>query len=202
MPSPEPLADVLDLVERLGRELADTELIRANAVLRDASAAVRRAAGAQIISQETSTARVGAYCGRLRLPQVPVTAVSSVKNSAGQDVTYVWYAGWDEIVVASSSLLNEWEIEPFRYSTPQLPVTVTYTHGYDPVPDDIIGVVCSMALRALGQMPDETGVSQETLGGYSYTIGSAAAQGGIGMLDNERAIAQAYRRPTRPISML
>lgn len=202
MPLPEPLAGVLDLVERLGRDLTDAELIRSNAILRDASAAVRRAAGGQIISAATSTIRVPAYGGRLKLPQYPVNSITSVVNTASQSVTYTWYAGWTEIVVASSALLNSWEIEPFTYSTPQLPVTVTYAHGYAVVPDDIVGVVCSVALRALGQEADHGGVTQESLGAYSYTVGSAAAQGGFGLLDNERRIAEAYRRPTQPISML
>lgn len=197
-----PLAEITDLIERLGRDLTDGEVIRSAAVLRDASAAFRRAAGNQIISQETSTISVAPYGGRIRLPQYPVTAISSVVNTASQAVTFVWYLGWYEVVVDSSALLNSWEIEPFRYSTPTVPVTVTYTHGYDPVPDDVIGVVCSLATRALGQTPDAGGIVQEALGGYSYSVGSAAAQGGFGMLDSERAIAESYRRPAAPISML
>lgn len=198
----EPLAGVPDLIERLGRDLTEVELIRAAAVLRDASSAFRRAAGGQIISQDTSVVRLSPNCGRIRLPQWPVVSVASVVNSASQAVTFVWYQSWAEIAVSSTALLNSWEVEPFAYATPTVPITVTYTHGYDPIPDDVVGVVCSIAARAIGQTPEAGGVTEESLGAYSYKVGSAAAQGGFGMLDDEREIARGYRRPTAPISML
>ena len=198
----EPLADIPDLIERLGRELTDTETIRAGALLKDASAAVRRAAGGQLISAGTSTIRMAPNCGRLHLPQIPVTAVTSVENSASQAVTFVWYDGWNEVVVDSSLLINAWEIEPFRYATPMIPMTVTYGHGYAVAPDDIKAIVCSATARALGVDPVGAGVVQEQLGSYSYSVGSAAAQGGVGLLDSEMAVAQSYRRPRPAISML
>ena len=43
---------------------------------------------------------------------------------------------------------------------------VTYSHGYETVPDTIIGVVCGVAARAY---TEPTSVSSESLGGYSVS---------------------------------
>jgi hypothetical protein len=50
-------------------------------------------------------------------------------------------------------------------------------HGYETLPDDLVGFVCQVAGRAYATPATDGGVSQETLGAYSYTIGSAAAAG-------------------------
>lgn len=195
----EPLAEVTDLVERLGRDLTEQESIRAQSLLADASAAVRAAAGGQEISEATSDAYLFAHNERLYLPQVPVTAVNSVETVAGATVGFTWYAGFTAYVGYAS--LNSFEIVPFLYPA-RTPLVVNYTHGYAVIPDDIVAVVCGIAARALGQPPDTSGVIQESLGGYAYTLGSAAAAGGLGMLDSERLIARRYARPRPSISML
>jgi hypothetical protein len=196
----EPLAKTTDLVERLGRDLTEQETIRSQTLLLDASSAVRAAAGGQEISEATSDAFVFPRRERIMLPQVPVTAVNSVKNVIGTDITFSWYAGFTAYV-GWDAYLNQFDVEPF-YFPARVPLVVNYTHGYAVVPDEIVAVVCGIAARALGQPPDTTGVIQESLGGYAYTLGSAAAAGGLGMLDSERAIALRYARPRPSISML
>lgn len=49
---------------------------------------------------------------------------------------------------------------------------VTYTHGYDPIPADVIGVVCDLAAAALDTPPEQSGVQSETLGPFSMSSGS------------------------------
>lgn len=176
----EPLANEGDFEARLGRDLQDLERARALALLTDASAKVRRVSG-QTISRATTTVR---YTPRhtangpgIVLTQWPVISIDSV------DGDYTWFAG--------TNFLGTYT-----------PLTVTYTHGYDPVPDDIIGVVCQIALRAFGTTPDTSGVTSETLGAYSYSLGVAAAAGPFGMLNDEREIILAYKLPTQPISMV
>jgi hypothetical protein len=196
----EPLAETTDLIERLGRDLTEPEAIRAQTLLADASAAVRAAAGGQEISQATSDAYLFPHRERIYLPQVPVTAVNTVENVIGSAITFTWYAG-PVIYVGWDVYLNQFDVEPF-YFPARVPLVVNYTHGYAVVPDEIVAVVCGIAARALGQPPDTSGVIQESLGGYAYTLGSAAAAGGLGMLDSERLIARRYARPRPPISML
>lgn len=124
----DPLADVSDLplVWR-----TNTDVDRA---LRVASAAVRDAAGVAI-GEETST--VGTNGGPenlLRLPG-PVTAVASVLLD-GTAVT--------DFEVLPNGLWRHcgWGRFP-------CPITVTYTHGLAPVPDDIVDLVAQLAVAWL-----------------------------------------------------
>lgn len=183
----DPLATIEDLEARLGRQFTGFDHTRAQAILTDASAAIRGFTG-QKISRATSTVRLTppaytmwGYDRGVSLPQWPVVSVDTVTDEFGNSVGVTWVYG-DFVAVTG-------------------PVVVTYTHGWDPVPDDIIASVCQIAGRAFGMQSDTSGVTSETLGGYSYAIGAAAAAGPLGMLNDERTILKKYRRPTRPISM-
>jgi hypothetical protein len=192
----EPLATYADLVNRLGCVIDQN---RAEALLRDASAAVRRAAGGQIISRVLNDTALIRPCGTsLWLPQYPVLAVDSIVDSDATAVEFTWELGQD-VAVFSTAHGHSFERD---FLFPPSPLTVVYDHGYEPVPDDIIAVVCQVAGRAYGTNPQTTGLTQESLGAYSYSIGSAAASGPLGLLPGELAICRAYRRPGRPISVL
>lgn len=185
----DPLADSNDIQDRLGRDLTDTEIARVNSLLRDASSAVRNYMR-QDITEATTTVRLAVRSCRVRLPQRPVSAVSAVEDVNGNSVIYTW-EGFDSI----SPLPNvpdcfAWE--PFRNGITA--VDVTYTHGFNPIPDDIIGVVCNIVLRAFGRDPVDAGLTSESIQGYSYSLGAAGAAGGFGMLNDERAILDTYRR--------
>lgn len=197
----DPLVDVNDVITRLGLTLNSDQTIRLIALIADASAAVRSLAG-QHISLETSTIRATMHCGRFTLPQHPVVSVGAVTNfdstavgGVGDAITYEW-DGLSTIVGGGG--LNRFDLD---YGWGAV-ANITYTHGYDPVPDDIIAVVSQMAGRAFGLPSSDSGVTQESLGAYSVSYGIAAASGGVGMLMDERAIVLRYRRPRAPISML
>lgn len=180
-----PLANEGDFEARLGRDLQDLERPRALALLTDASARVRRVSG-QTISLATTTARFTPVWHvrkfGILLPQWPIVTVDTVIGDDLADVDVTWVSG--------TNFIETW-----------VPVTVTYTHGYDPVPDDIVAVVCQVAGRAFGMKPEAAGITSESLGAYSYSTGGAAAAGPLGMLKDERETVLAYRRPSTPISM-
>lgn len=171
------LAAVSDLEARLGRTLSGTELSRATALLDDASAAVRGYTGQELTAGTSTNKRLRARGGVVTLPQRPVTAVTSVTDTDGNAVGYTW-DGWDRLGVVP-------ELEA---------VLVTYNHGYDTVPDVIVAVVCQVAGRALGTPPDGSGFTQETIGGYSYTIGGTAAAGALGLLPAELEALETFQR--------
>jgi hypothetical protein len=184
------LASISDLEDHLGRALTDVDVIvRAESLLTKASARAVTYMGQEIV-ESTSTSQVKVRNGIARLPQRPVTAVSGVVNLAGGTLSYSWLN--DDRVQVGSNSLNWFEVEPFR--NPVAEVRITYTHGYDEVPADIVGVVCQMAARALGQAPDATGMQQESIAGYSYTVGGAAASGPVGLMADEKAALDVYRR--------
>lgn len=177
----DPLATVDDLAARLGSMPPAT---RAGALLTDASAAVR-AYTRQNISRETNTVRLTPSYGAVRLPQWPIVAVTAAVNDLGAAVNVTWPTGGSAVMIRTD-----------------IPLTVTYRSGYDPVPDDIIAIVCQVAGRALGLTADSSAIQSESLGAYSYSIQAAAAAGPLGLLADERRILNRYRRPAAPISVL
>lgn len=184
----EPLATLDDLAVRLGRTLSDVEETRAAALLDDASAAVRAYTGQDFTSSET-TVRLVPRNGKIALPQRPVTAVDSVKTVDGTDLVFTWWTG-NSVTVGATSI-NWFEVN----GSPTQPVDVTYTHGYTTVPADIVAVVCQIVGRAMTKPADEAGFTQESIAGYSYALGAAAASGAVGMLADEKAVLDRYRRP-------
>ncbi len=174
-----PLATVADVEARLGRTLTDDEEDQMEALLADVSAAVRAYTGQEITAATASDIRLKVRGRTVRLPQRPVTAVDSVDNVSGDAVTFTWYAG---------DTLN------VDYAPAEGWVDVTYDHGFEDVPPDIIAVVCNIAMRAFGTPSEQTGMQSESIGTYSYTIGGAAAAGTLGMLADEKAVLDGYRR--------
>lgn len=199
------LANVDDLETRLGRTLTAAEGPRAEALLEDASAAVRGYTGQQITRPDpadddtrTATARLKVVGGTVRLPQRPVNDVTSVKDTNGNDVLFTWYAG--DVVQVASNVPDTWAWVPWLNGIAY--VDVTYAPGYEEVPGDIVAVVCQVAARALGQPPDDSGKTSETIAGYSYTVGTAAASGAVGLLPDEKAVLDRYKRPAGMASIL
>lgn len=181
----DPLASEEAFEARLARALDSVQRSRAAALLTDASATVRGFTG-QTLTRAQTTARFVPRYYQCRwgivLPQWPIITIDTVVNDANQAVTVNWVQ--DDFVLAT------------------VPLTITYTHGYQPIPDDIVAVVCQVAGRAFGTLPTDAGITSETLTPYAYTIGAAAAAGPMGLLDDEKRALKKYRRPTRPISMV
>lgn len=184
------LASLPELEDHLGRELSDTELAQADALLVRASARVITYTGQQFLAA-TSTAQVKVRNQIARLPQRPVTAVSAVVDLDGNAPTFTWLN--DDRVRLGNRFAND-TFEVDRWANRILEVRITYDHGYDEAPDDVKAVVCQMVGRALGRPADAAAVTQESIAGYSYSVGGAAAAGAVGMMADEKAALDVYRR--------
>jgi hypothetical protein len=193
------LATVADLEARLPRALSTEEQGRVPALLRDASAGIRNYTG-QYLNQDTTTERVRVSKNDVvHLSQRPVVAVAAVTDPFGTAVPYTWL-GDDVLELTSWALLDDgWAYEPRRFALRA--VDVRYTHGYATVPDDIVGICCSITLRALGTLPTLGGITSETIASYSYSVGAAASSGGFGLLRDERETLDRYRRVVGRIEM-
>lgn len=176
----DPLATTDDLAARLPTGTT-IDTARAEQLILDVSAAFRRKTG-QSFTEETTTERLKVRKNKIRLPQHPVTAVSSVKDLNGTSIVFTRV---NNILHLDTVVPDWWAWEPRRTALGY--ADVNYTHGYNPLPDDLVGLVCQVVARGLGVNPTETGVSQEALGPYSYTIGSAAASGTLGLFASEEA---------------
>lgn len=198
----DPLATLDDLNLRLktpvavAEDLEDAEHdeLRARALLDDASAAVRGYTGQEFTAGTRTDELIRPRNGFVRLPQRPVTAVEAVTDKDGNPLLFEWIEGDDRVTV-SSNVLDTFAWEPWR--TGVVKVLVTYDFGYaeGEIPQDIIAVVCQMAARAYGTSPSATGLQSESIDGYSYSVGAAAAAGAIGMLAGETAVLDRYRTP-------
>lgn len=162
----EPLATVADLAA-LGLVVDAAELTVVQNYLRVASAAVRDAAGSPI-SQTTSVVKLeGEADQRLRLPGLPITAVSTVKLD-GVTITD-WRLRSDRL----------WRLRGWTASDGPSEVEVTQTHGLPEVPDDIIDLVGRLVAGALASYRSEDGgaslgtqvVTSERIGDYAVTYG-------------------------------
>lgn len=179
-----------DVELRLGRSFTASEELRIGTLVTDASASIRNYMR-QEVTQATTTIPLKVHNGRIRLPQRPVNAVTAVANVNGSGpVFYQWWG--DDLIYVGANVLDSFGWEPWRNGIAAL--TVTYDHGYAVVPDDIIGIGCSKVLRALGHEPADAGIASESIAGYSYTLGSAAAAGAFGFLQAERDVLDAYQR--------
>lgn len=96
----------------------------------------------------------------LLLPQVPVTAVTSVVVDDGSTSTTLAAADYQWFGNGVLRRSGKWPARPRS-------VTVTYDHGYDPIPDDVQEAVAKRAARGLDE---RVGVASAQLGAASYTF--------------------------------
>lgn len=201
------LATKADLVARLGRDLTCEEDGRAEALLADASALVRAYTGQDFAETDDAQVTMRAQAGLIRLPQRPVTGVSSVVAIGGNgtpDLTLTdwWWDGLDLIRIGAGeyviNLPEQWWDDEDGY-----PGTfrVTYSHGYAAVPPDVVAVVCGMVLRTLTAPTSVGGVTSETIGPYSYRLESAGVGTAVSLGDMERKTLARYRKTTGMISV-
>ena len=137
------LISTTDLTD-YGVVIADTETTVVGRLIRSASAAVVRAAGAPII-QATSTVRLAAFGSQLlRLPGLPIQSVASVVDVSSGDTMTDWIQ-----VAAGVYRRDGWGASDVPgLEGPRL-VDVTYTHGFATTPDDIAELVVSMVIAGL-----------------------------------------------------
>jgi hypothetical protein len=193
------LATTDDLEARLGRDLTAAEEARADALLDDASALIRAYTGQDFALAEDDEAVLRGPGGLVRLPQRPVTAVSSVVAIGGDgapDITIIdWvFDGIDQIRVgAGTFVINLPEV---WWDDDGYPGTyrVTYSHGYATVPGDVVAVVCGMVLRTLTAPTMAGGVRSETIGSYSYQLDSAGLGLAVSLSQEDRKVLARYRQ--------
>jgi hypothetical protein len=190
-----PLVTVTDVTDRLPSTVTVEEK-RVAALIADASAAARRISKQEFtIRQSTVGIRPIGY--KLRLPQSPVISVDEISIRLPNSLTTVTIPGWywdgsDEVwLTDGGSIINLAEELLFvlQWQTPTC--LTTYTHGYTEVPDDVVGVVCSMVNRII-TAPGLGGVISESVGEYSYRLSDAAAQGTMGLTEAETKILRSY----------
>jgi hypothetical protein len=181
-------ATAADLATRLGRTFTATETAQAEALLLDASAAIREELRQQITPGTSTITLLGNGSRWLDLPQRPVTAVATVliEGSAVTDYELVGdrlyrAAGW----LSSSST-----------GTTAPTVTVTVSHGYATTPPVIVSVCLRAAARA---MSNPVGMVREQIDDYAIQLANGA--GGVHLDEADLRVLRRYKRSSFTIGV-
>jgi hypothetical protein len=200
------LATTDDIKARLGRDLSEAEAARVDALLADASAMVRAYTGQDFAVTDDDQITLRGQGGAVRLPQRPVTAVASVVAIGGDgapDVTLVdWiWDGVDQVRIGEGSYIIN--LPAVWWDDDGYPGTyrVTYSHGFEDVPADVVAVVCGMVMRTLTAPTMAGGVQSETIGPYSYRLDAAGTGLSVMMSQGDRDALKRYRRTDGMISV-
>lgn len=139
----------------------------------------------------------GNWGNALVLPERPASAPTLVKigdTTLTVDTDYVFDGRWTLYrgtkvngvlsVNGPDYLIDGWG----DWGGPGAVVSVTYSHGFAAIPNDIKGVCLALAARSL-QSPD--GVNSETVG--SYSVSYSRTGGAVSLLDEERKLLDRYR---------
>lgn len=123
-------------------------------------------------------------CGELVLPQRPVVSVSEVKVNAL--ILRDWVLSGDRLLRTGG-----WHHLPGTSSYPDPGIVqVTYTHGWDEIPDDVRAVCLDLAASTVS---NPGMLRQESIDDYSRTLASESL--GLGSLsDTHKELLGDYRR--------
>lgn len=170
------LATISDVEARLGRSLTVDEANKALAYLDDASALfVQRSV--QKFEPGESTVRLLTKDGVVRLVQRPVIEIVEVKDLNGNVIDFTW-----------DGHQSLYDLENYPA------VTVTYWHGSDVIPADVVAVVAGVVARTLSISPDAAaGVTQQTIGPFSQSYATWAVGAQVMLSPAEQKVADRYR---------
>lgn len=169
-----------ELGDFLGEELTDARLAKATLVLETATAQIRgwTRQYLEFVADDEITVR-GTADRELVLPERPVVEVG--------DITI----GGMTIAPSSYQLHGDTLVRLDGWYSPASIVVLTYSHGFDPIPDDIRGVALQIAARMMSTPPGVR-IHQEGVGTYtvSDTYGDASPS------DDPMTYLTRYRRRT------
>lgn len=180
---PDALAHIGDLVARLGRSLTAAEMLKAPAMLGDASDEIRGYCRRQFTAATNDELVIRPVGNTIKLPNRPVTSVDQVE--------VIGTGGTADLVLG----VNNWEFDgidritvwayphPVTGAVPMGTYANTYRVIYDhggSVPTPLVGRICKMVFRTLLAPTQTEGLVQERIGQYSYMYGQFPGGGSPG----------------------
>lgn len=143
----------------------------------------------------------GTWSPELWLPQRPVVTVSAVAvNALAIPVGgFTWSIGGQlyrgPLPVGNAAEADDEDPRISGWGGPRSKVTVTYSHGFEEIPGDVVDLCLAVAARILAN-PDDA--QSETIGEYSHT--DAHAGTGAALTEDEKKTCARFRRDVRSIS--
>lgn len=198
-----PLATVADVEAISGAPVANTD--RVERLLAMASAAVRtycHQSLSLVTFDEVMLPSEGT--GLLTLAELPVRDVHQIL--LGTRWGLWWMGGSFEARARGIPIEDFWgdytwdaagrlrRLDGFAWGERYDPVWVTYTHGYDPVPDEIVGLVATKVHAFMtGTAANPEGLRSLTLGDYTRTWANGSGSGLTISDPTDKAILDHYR---------
>ncbi len=186
-----------DLAVFLRTEFDPTEQAAADLTLAGVSATIQKHTGQrlELVTNDVAVLQ-GTWARELVLPQWPVLSVSSVKINGSPAAAGTWFlTGTGKLYRGYLPIFNgpdDWGGDLFLSSWlgPVAAVEVTYTHGFNPIPADIVLTTIKVAARILAN-PEE--VVRESVANV-YLVQHGRTAEGMGILTPEEQSALDYYR--------
>lgn len=194
-----PLATLEAFAEfrQVAYDAADVFALRA---LESASVLIRAALAQQVNLVTDDVIRIdGLGLSGLVLPQIPVIEIT--------DVTLLHPSADDQVLAATDYYVDGagilWRSPECSWGwgwgwvRPRGNVQVTYTHGYETLPDEAVTLCCMVASRLLAtSVSAGSTISSQTIGGASVTYeGTSGTTNSRGLTAEEDALLRAYPWP-------
>lgn len=197
-------AQLSDIQARSPVSIDSSQETRVNALITDASMLIRRYCRQTFVVEQT-VELLRPIGGKIKLPHLPVISIDAVavidylENRV--PVALPYWDGGDEIwLLYGQVVLNlaEGLRELFQYNTPLC--EVTYTHGYQVMPDEVLAVTCSVVLRRLA-VPGAGVTQSQTAGPFSASLTPDAAAGSFWLTAAEKAMLADFRISNRTMEL-
>jgi hypothetical protein len=204
MPALPPLATPDDVAARLGRDLTETEAIRLEPLLADASAQIRRYCRRDFLMHTAETQVLYGHDSEITLPGRPVQSVQSVVLDGGgtlPDIPIPWFQFDGVQTIRIGSGIGIINLPEAWAEAGEYPGTykVTYTFGYSEVPDDVNMVCANAALSVLTAPTAAAGVVGESIGPYSYRLERSGGGVAVALNAADLAVLKDYRGGVRTL---
>jgi hypothetical protein len=204
MSSLTPLCSSTDISTRLGRALSPAETTRVPALIGDATSQIVRHCRKDFQWHPNDVLQIPGDGSTIKLPYRPVVSVSSVVAISGRadipniPVTWWVFDGVDEISIAESTASGVINLPEAWYDFGAFPGTyqVTYSHGYQTVPDEVVMVAANAVIGVLLAPTMAAGVIGETVGAYSYRMERSGGGLAVALNAGDLAILDDYRDKT------
>lgn len=181
------------------------KLASAQRAIREATVAIRNYCGQVIeeVASETIILDVEGYTTRIYLPELPVQSVATVYEQEIGEAAELLVADTDYKLGQHGIL---YRLGGHYWLAGIQTVTITYTHGYATIPEDVQAVATRAAARAYQaglraeEMAGVPGVTSKTLGAFSVAFGTEGSQEGVlgvsaapFLLKSEKIMLENYR---------
>lgn len=195
-----------DLATFLNRTWAAGEEDQAQMFLDGATAAIKQEANQTFELTETTALLAGTWSNELELPERPVVSVGAVYlngvlvGTGDYEFNTRQLLRRGRLFGQSIGTIDDYAYRPgsafghqAHWGGPSSTVQVTYTHGFDPIPYDLVVLCLQVAART---MLNPAGVQSESIAGYSVRYVNHGSGGPTLLLDaDEKKIARNYRIP-------